>query len=193
MRLFTAVDPPPEAVAQLRTAAQAGRDLTPELRWTSPEDWHLTLVFLGEVSDERVPGLSEALGRAVAGHGPLSLHVDGWGTFPRQSSGNRRASVLWAGLDGDTDALTALADDLREAARGVGIPVASGSYVPHITVARSRPARDLRSTVRGLASPQGAAWRVGEVHLMESARGHGPRYRTVRSWALDEGAGTLRR
>lgn len=181
MRLFIAVDPPPEAVAQLRATVHVGRELFPELRWTSPEAWHLTLVFLGEVSGERVPDLAERLGRVVAGHRPLSPKVDGWGTFPENSG---RASVLWAGLAGDTESLAALAGDLREAARDEGLSVATGPYVPHITVARSRPARDLRRTTRGLETPRGPAWLVDEVRLVESVRGHGPRYRTARTWAL---------
>ena len=181
MRLFTAVEPPPEAVAQLSSTVHTGRELFPELRWTSPEDWHLTLVFLGEVLDELVPDLAEGLGRAVSGHHPLSLEVDGWGTFPEHS---RRSSVLWAGFAGDTEPLTDLADDLREAARGVGLHVTDMPYVPHLTVARSRPARDLRRTLHELSAPQGPAWRVGEVHLVESVPGRSPRYRTARTWPL---------
>lgn len=181
MRLFIAVVPPPEAVAGLRSTVGVGRELFPELRWSSAEDWHLTLVFLGEVSEELVPELDEGFGRVVAEHRPLSLRVEGWGTFPQ---GGRRSSVLWAGLAGDVEALTALAGDLRETARGMGFPVGDVPYVPHLTVARSRPARDLRRTVRDLAVPRGPSRRIGEVHLVESVPGRGPRYRIARTWAL---------
>lgn len=181
MRLFIAVEPPAEAVAQLRPTVRVGRELFPELSWAPPEDWHLTLVFLGEVSGELVPDLAERLGRAVTGHRPLSLAVDGWGTFPENS---RRSSVLWAGLDGDTEPLTALAEDLREVARDAGLPVGTTPYVPHLTVARSRPARDLRRTLHDLAVPRGPRWRVGEIHLVESVPGRSPRYRSARTWAL---------
>lgn len=56
MRLFVALTPPAEVVEELRVSTAALRAALPEpapvLRWTRPEQWHLTLVFLGEVGDD---------------------------------------------------------------------------------------------------------------------------------------------
>ncbi|WP_017572462.1 RNA 2',3'-cyclic phosphodiesterase [Nocardiopsis halotolerans] len=181
MRLFVALDPPADVADTLRGAVDRGRAHTPDLRWAPPSEWHLTLVFLGEVDEERVPVLTDALGREAHAHRPLRLAAHGWGTFPRD---RRRASVLWAGLDGDTAALGALADGMRAAAAGTGVPVEHRPYVPHITVARSRPARDLSATAHALGTLRSRRWRAREAHLMESRPGRADRYRTVRTWAL---------
>lgn len=181
MRLFAALEPPPDAVDALGAAVDRGRSHAPGLRWADPDEWHLTLVFLGEVDQERLPAVAGALGREVGAHEPLRLAVRDWGTFPR---GGPRASVLWAGLGGDTEALGLLADGLRVAAVGAGVPVEHRPYVPHITVARSRPARDLTETLRILGSLRGRGWRASEVHLVESRPGRGDRYRTLRTWRL---------
>ncbi|WP_150236973.1 RNA 2',3'-cyclic phosphodiesterase [Nocardiopsis quinghaiensis] len=184
MRLFAALDPPADVVDALREAVDRGRRHDPGLRWSGPRDWHLTLVFLGEVDEERLPALTDALGGEVRAHRPLCLAAHGWGTFP---PGGGRSSVLWAGLDGDTEALGALADGLRAAAAGTGVPVEQRPYVPHITVARSRPARDLTDTVRALGPLRSRMWRAHEVRLVESRAGKEDRYRTVRTWALGWG------
>ncbi|OOC55685.1 MULTISPECIES: RNA 2',3'-cyclic phosphodiesterase [Nocardiopsis] len=181
MRLFAALDPPPDVLDTLRGAVDRGRRHEPGLRWSRPRDWHLTLVFLGEVGEDRLPALTDALGDEARAHQPLSLSVRGWGTFP---PGGGRSSVLWAGLGGDTEALGALADGLRAAAAGAGLPVEHRPYVPHVTVARSRPARDLADIVRALGPLRSRGWRAHEVHLVESRVGKEDRYRTVRTWAL---------
>lgn len=181
MRLFVALEPPPHVRESLRAAVTRGRRNDPDLRWAGPDAWHLTLVFLGQVGEDLLPRITETLGREAREHGPLRLTVDGWGTFPR---GGPRSSVLWAGLAGDTEALGALAHGMRAASARVGVPVEDRAYVPHITVARSRPARDLADTVRALGTPPEHGWHVDRVHLVESRPGRPDRYRTVRTWAL---------
>ncbi|PWS40443.1 RNA 2',3'-cyclic phosphodiesterase, partial [Streptomyces sp. ZEA17I] len=83
-RLFAAVLPPPSAVAELRTAVAPLRALpgARDLRWTRPEDWHVTLAFYGEVPDEDVrPELEARLGRAAHRTEPFRLRVHGAGHF----------------------------------------------------------------------------------------------------------------
>ncbi|HSL82843.1 MAG TPA: 2'-5' RNA ligase family protein, partial [Thermoanaerobaculia bacterium] len=82
VRLFLALDLPAEHRAEIgRRAARLKADLPPA-RWVSPENLHLTLVFLGATEEEAVPGLLAAATPAFAGGGPLELRVAGAGTFP---------------------------------------------------------------------------------------------------------------
>lgn len=188
MRLFTALDPPRRVTEALDDAVRRGRRHEPRLRWIAPEHWHLTLVFLGEVAPERLPALGRGLERAAAAHPPLDLTLDGWGTFPPQG---RRASVLWAGVGGHTGALAALVEDLRSAVGEAGVETGARTYVPHITIARSRPPRDLGTTVESLGNPAQLGWRATRVALVESLPGQGTRYRTALTcpllWGTDTG------
>lgn len=70
MRLFVAVWPPPGAVDELGRALVDVRAAVPQLRWTIPEQWHVTLAFLGEVADDRRPELERRLARVAARHPP---------------------------------------------------------------------------------------------------------------------------
>lgn len=188
MRLFTALEPPPHVVDALRGAVRRGRRHEPGLRWIPPEEWHLTLVFLGEIGPERLTLLGPALQRAAAAHPPLALELNGWGTFPRQSP---PASVLWAGVGGDARGLADLVEDLRRAAGEAGVETGERPYVPHITIARSRPARDLDATVEALGNPPHLGWNASRVELVESVPGSGTRYRTALTcpllWGADNG------
>ncbi|MDQ3905721.1 MAG: RNA 2',3'-cyclic phosphodiesterase, partial [Actinomycetota bacterium] len=115
MRLFVALTPPDEVTEALRAITAALRELAPELRWTRPQQWHLTLAFLGEVDDALVDELTRRLDRAAARHPPLSLFLGGGGRF-----GHR---VLWTRVQGDRDNLRRLAGSAAAAARRSGLPV----------------------------------------------------------------------
>src|SRR4051794_11116337 len=101
MRLFVALVPPAEALAELGAAVAALPD-TPRLRWTRPEQWHVTLAFLAEVDDRTREALVPRLERVARRHPSPTLALAGGGRFGGQ--------VLWTRVDGDRAALRRLAD-----------------------------------------------------------------------------------
>ncbi|MBI4570794.1 MAG: RNA 2',3'-cyclic phosphodiesterase [Chloroflexi bacterium] len=113
---------------QLRHAG-AGR-----LRWVRPEGIHVTLKFLGEVEADRVDAICAALGPAVE---PFSIRVRpaGLGGFPDASA---RLRVVWVGLEGDIDALAALAGRVDRALEPLGFPREARPFAAHLTLARVR-------------------------------------------------------
>ncbi|HWL34992.1 MAG TPA: RNA 2',3'-cyclic phosphodiesterase [Frankiaceae bacterium] len=177
MRAFVAVVPPPSALAPLVRAVEPLRDLPAS--WVPAERLHLTLVFLGEVADPLPYGA--ALAEAVAGTEPFALRVAGAGAFPRPA----RPRVLWAGVEGEVEALAGLARVARRTARAARIDVERKPYVPHVTVARVRR-RDVDGTdaVAALAAVDGAPWHVSEVVLMRSVLGPRPEYTVLRRCAF---------
>ncbi len=196
MRLFVAVVPPPEVLTDLGAAVaphQAEHAAHRDLRWTGPEDWHVTLAFLGDVPDPAAtgqtpalaPALAPALQRAAAGHRPFPLALAGAGAFPAAS----HARVLWCGLDGNHPALAALAASVADAVTRAGAapPDAGRPFRPHLTLARTRgrtPAdvRDLVTALSGYASP---SWPVDRIQLIDSHPGGRPRYSPIGRWPLN--------
>lgn len=187
MRLFAALVPPPAAAGELAAALGPVRRLpgASEIRWTTPEGWHFTLAFLGEVPDEIRPGLDERLARAAHRHGPFDLRLSGGGRF-----GDR---TLWIGAEGDLRGLSHCADSVRAAARRAGAPPAEEhGFRAHLTLARTPRGHSahLGPYADALAGFRGAPWTADHLSLVASflprsgVRGEQPRYETVALFPL---------
>lgn len=177
MRLFAALVPPDGVVDHLAEFLSP-RQEAPEadaMRWTVPEQWHVTLAFMGDVAERHLDDLVERLGRAAARRPALELTVAGGGAFPNAA----RAKVLFAGVDAagrDAD-LRHLAVGTRAAAAKAGADAEGGRFRPHVTLARIGRPVDVTRWLRVLEAYRGPSWRATEVSLVQSHLGEGPRRR----------------
>jgi 2'-5' RNA ligase len=182
VRLFVAVVPPPEAVADLEEFLEPRREVAGP-RWSAPAQWHVTLAFAGAAPERVLEELLEAVRAAAAGHPPVDLAVAGGGCFPDVA----RARVLVAGVAGG-QALTPITRSVRSALSTVGAAPAGGPFRPHLTLARfARPTEGTR-WVRLLEGYRGPGWTAPEVVLVEShlprGRGHRPRHEVLERFPL---------
>lgn len=185
MRLFAAVDPPPEVSASLAEAV--GKEADGRIRRVPPEQWHLTLAFYGEVDESKSDKLQEGLARAAERSQPFGVRLAGAGTFPRQAN---RARVLWIGLDGEVDAMRRLADRCAGAGRRARIAVDDRKFRPHLTLARARrDTVDVQAVVDRLSSYSSPWWTVTSLRLVHSQLGPVVRHDTLREFALGRLAG----
>ncbi|MGD0705640.1 MAG: RNA 2',3'-cyclic phosphodiesterase [Trebonia sp.] len=182
MRLFVGLAPPAAVLDDLDAACAPFRLTRDDLRWTSRELWHVTLAFLGEVSEETLGRLTRGLASAAGRHRAFTLSVAGAGAFANPV----RANVLWSGVSGDRGALAGLAQTVSAAARGAGAtpPGADHGFTPHLTLARCRAPADVREIVATLGRYQGPGWTVEEIYLIRSSLGGRPRYETLATWKL---------
>ena len=152
------------AAAQAELRAAAGRA---DVRWADVMQLHLTLQFLGNVPDERVQDIVDAIARASAGTGSLALEARGLGGFPS----TRRPRVVWAGVGGDVARLARLAASIGAALGPCGYPAEARAFHAHVTLGRVRSPRGLGRLVRGIEAaadePLGA-WTATEVVLYQS-------------------------
>ena len=103
------------------------------VRWVPAENLHLTIWFLGEVSDTRATSILEALGPPVP-EPPFALHLAGLGTFP--PSGAPR--VVWMGVAEGLPALARLNEEVGRRLAPWGFTAESRPYSAHLTLARVR-------------------------------------------------------
>lgn len=133
MNHFFALAVPPEAqrYIQQEVAALWKPALKEGARWYAPEDYHVTLKFLGDVPKERQPDLVAA-GEAIAPEmSPFTLTLAPPGAFPEQG----RKRIFWMGVRRSAE-ISSLAARIDSACRELGYPREQRSYTPHITVAR---------------------------------------------------------
>jgi 2'-5' RNA ligase len=192
MRLFVAVIPPRPVVLELRAALSTLPHGDPQLRWCRPDTWHVTLAFLGEVSEEALTDLKERLGRAAARNTPMELALAGGGHF-----GGR---TLWTGVQGERDRLGRLAESVNSVARRCHIKVDERPFRPHLTLARVRETSngsvsgagteehdgtvDLQPYVDRMAAFRTPRWLVGEIDLFNVVDDPVKRYEQIGRWAL---------
>lgn len=138
-----------------------------DVSWTRPEGMHLTLKFLGEVEEKRVPKIEAALDSVVNGIGPSSLSVSGMGTFPDR----RRPRVVWIGLKEDGDRLIKMQENVERELGAIGFPAEKRGFTPHITLGRIRSNRNIEKLLDLIEKEKGVnldGFTVTNVYLMES-------------------------
>ena len=128
-RLFSAVEIP-KSIADRLTMLRAG---ITGARWIDPENYHLTLRFIGDVDGATARDFESALGEIVAA--PFELEVTGLGSF-----GGGKPRAIFAGI-GPSRWLDALRRANERAAREAGLPPEGRNYKPHVTLARLKGAR----------------------------------------------------
>jgi 2'-5' RNA ligase len=195
MRLFLALNLPPEERARLHREAAPLRAAALPVRWVAPDALHLTLNFLGEVAEGRAAEVESAMERVAQRFPPFELRLRRLGAFPNFG----RARVVWVGVDAPPE-LGRLQAALTAGLAGLGFPPEDRPYSPHLTLGRAqsgarppelRPLERLAGEFR-----YEAAVEVRTVDLMRShLGGGGARYERLRAAPLHgasagpEGAG----
>lgn len=136
-----------QAQARLRSRLEQAAGPGVRVQWVKPDSIHLTLKFLGDIPEERVAEIKNALTGAVARHVRFQAPAEGLGAFPDP----RAPRVLWVGLVERDGALTRLAADVEAALVAIGFAPESKPFHPHLTLARIKE----RSRDVGRALSQG--------------------------------------
>lgn len=129
LRLFVALDLPTEMRAEV--AALAGG--IPGARWVPPENYHLTLRFIGEIENWRAQEVDDALA-AIRGNA-FDLSLAGLGTFEKAG----RIHSLWVGAERN-EVLTHLQNKVETALQRTGLAPERKRFSPHVTIARTERA-----------------------------------------------------
>jgi RNA 2',3'-cyclic 3'-phosphodiesterase len=133
LRSFIAVEIPAEIQSKLASATAPLQIALPKplIRWVAPQNVHLTLKFLGDVSPANLKKLAESLKTEVVNHEKFNLSVGGFGTFPN----TRRARIIWIGLVAPP-ALTTLLHCVEAVAEKLGYSSENRPFSPHLTIGR---------------------------------------------------------
>lgn len=184
MRAFVAV-PVGDAVRDVLVRVQeALRRAEADVRWVEPANLHLSLKFLGEVSEEQAARLGDLLAAEAPRWPRMALEVAGIGTFPERGL----PRVVWAGCRGDVAKLAGLAQAVERAAEQVGVPREGKPFVAHLTIGRVKSPRNAKRLTAAIGNqrevPVGRE-EVGRFVLYRSTlTPEGPVYEEVAEFPL---------
>jgi len=141
--------------------SRLGRNFPP----VPPESWHLTLKFLGEIHDDVLPRVAQAMMQQAARRAPCMIDLHGLGAFPHAA----RPAVIWVGVR-NAAGLRELAADLETALAELGFPKENRPLELHLTMLRvkSRPPPELFELLTEHAGTRFGMQRIDSVTLFES-------------------------
>ncbi len=128
----------------------------------SPENqMHLTMKFIGDVDDRKVPRIADAVTKAVEGIPPFEISLEGAGAFPNA----RDARVVWVGAK-PADTLKRIADGIGENLSGIKFD--DKPFKSHMTIGRCSAKKDVSSLVSRYKDTEFMRFECAEVLVMRS-------------------------
>jgi len=129
MRLFYGLSLPDTVRAATARASRIAQETIPG-RYAPPENHHITLAFLGEVTEERLPEARAVLARCICAFPAPQVTIGGFSRFGKEHNG---ILILEAQSE---PALSPLNAALRQALSDADLPFDPGPFSPHVTLAR---------------------------------------------------------
>ncbi len=170
LRAFIAVELPAELQQKIHKAtANFRRGIDPLVRWTAAENMHLTLKFLGDVSQPNVEFLIQMLRSQAELVSPFIIQLTGLGSFP----GPKRPRVIYIGIQAPA-ALGALQREIESASRRLGYEAEERPFSPHLTLGRVRQnisasdQQNIRRAIEGTQVDVLGSASINSVHLYKS-------------------------
>jgi RNA 2',3'-cyclic 3'-phosphodiesterase len=163
VRLFTAIDLPPEVILNLEKLLEKLRP-TARINWSPPANMHVTTKFIGWWPDERLEELKGALA-GIGPRPPIAVTIAQLGFFPNAKS----PRIFWCGVD--ALGLEALAAATEEATASLGIARENRPFSPHLTLARIKERLNLKPLTEAIArlgSLDFGRFTIDRFHLYQS-------------------------
>ena len=131
-RLFIGIPIQSGKVLQVRETWIADEKSDPDvLKWVNPENWHVTLIFLGNTMETIIPQILELIERLFAGIQSFSTNLNGAGVFPNSNN----PKVFWLGIE-NLQLLIPAQIRLADALKQEGFSLDNKPLKPHLTLAR---------------------------------------------------------
>ena len=144
MRLFIAIDIPPEITKKIIPLQKTLADTHADIAWVYPANYHITVKFLGETDDAFLPEITARMSRAAAEVPAFPLEVEGLDKLPEKGP----ARVIISRILSPDHRMTKLHRLLDSAIGGMGLPMDTRVLVPHLTLGRVRSNHGINRLLR---------------------------------------------
>jgi 2'-5' RNA ligase len=180
MRAFFGISLPSQIRREVKGFTDNIRSSLPRMKWVEEENLHITLRFMGEVDEGRIPEISSAAEDAAKSAKQFEVILGDLGAFPNP----RKARVFWWGLDLGVEESTNLFTNLERNLVHSGFTPERKRYHPHITLARLRNPAPL--PVDDFKPPEHLGFTASTFTLYRSTlTPQGPIYDILKEFKLD--------
>jgi len=164
VRVFLAIPLPRQLQEAIRELQSDLRSQIHDVRWTRPENLHLTLFFFAETPQENLEKIKVSVLSVKGCQRPFTVEVKGLGAFPNL----QRPRIIWIGLE-PGEQLRQLHENCRRSLHAAGIATESRPYSPHLTIGRLRQQKpDLAALCKAMGDFPVGRLPVDRLVLFES-------------------------
>ena len=171
LRSFIAVEVPAEIQNAIAHSLASLQKVLPRplVRWVAPQNVHLTLKFLGDISPANIERMADTLRIEADAHAPFSMSVGGLGAFPT----SRRVRVIWIGLQAPPSLLV-LQRGVEATSARLGYATEERSFSPHLTIGRvgqnvtAADLQKIRTALEGTKVGDLGTVNVDAIHIFKS-------------------------
>jgi 2'-5' RNA ligase len=189
MRLFVGIPLDEEARRGVEKVVKKLKRGHWPVKWEKPEKWHVTVAFLGELTETEIDKVIKAVEKGVRGIKPFEIRLKGLGSFPDLVL----PRVVWLGLKGDLKNMARIYKGVREELRKLKLEFDEKPFRAHVTLGRvSKEARRKQRLELGKYLQKHREmkiwqqWRVEKVAVYESRlKPSGSEYKELKEVVLN--------
>lgn len=133
MRAFIALDFSNELKKELHKVQKNVKKDSCKGSWVNYKNFHITLKFLGDIEENKIDSIENAIKAATLNTTPISILLDRLGYFNFR---NDQYNVIWIGIKGEIIKINTINDIIEEEMQHIGFPSEKRKFAPHITLGR---------------------------------------------------------
>lgn len=176
MRAFIGIALPEEVRALLRELQRRLQEPGADVKWVEPENLHVTVKFLGEITDAQRHTIDAWLARIGEATTPFPITVGGVGAFPSLQA----PRIIWVGMQEGSERLLQVVERIEAEAAASLPPQEARRFAAHVTLGRVRTGRGGEAfgrALRELKDSPPLRWHADRLTLYQSTlTSEGPRY-----------------
>ncbi|MBI3599232.1 MAG: RNA 2',3'-cyclic phosphodiesterase [Nitrospinae bacterium] len=167
IRAFISIEIPQEVREKISLIQEQLKTVETPVSWVRPQSIHLTLKFLGNISEAQIQDIGNCISTAANGINPFTVNIRGTGVFPNLNY----PRVIWLGLEDKTDSLFRLQKGIDGCLSKIGFEAEERGFTPHLTVGRIKSLRGKNQLIRTIhiyRDIEAGEIAVDKINLMRS-------------------------
>ncbi len=166
-RLFIAIEIPSKIKEEISSIVTVLKEYNLDIKWTSIDNHHLTLVFLGEIPENKIPQLKKIIDEVAGNNFEITAEInDKLDYFHRI----RKPGVLWIGFKKGKEELISISSQITKLLLKNNYTLSDKEYTPHLTLGRFKSSKNVRLLKEKINAKQfkGREFKLKKITLYKS-------------------------